>query len=737
MFRPVFDVLSRGKLTVLLFHKVPLVKSPLLPDELDLAGFERMLQLVQRMFRILPLDEALLALRAGSLPPRAACITFDDGYPDWLQGVVPVLERHQAHATFFITTGQFTGLPMWNERILHAVANAPSGVPAFELPGHALLPLSFQTEAARQKTVAQLDQHLKYQRLEDKERTLQMLEQHTHADPGKVPAMTLPELRDLHARGFGIGSHAVTHPILAQCTPEQAYAEIGGGREQLESMIGGKVTAFAYPNGVPALDFGPEHVEMVRRAGYTCAVTTDKGVATAATSLLQIPRFTPWGPSDAKMHLQAGRNFLQRREEFEESGSSGKRALMVAFHFPPQAGSSGILRTLNFAKYLPRHGWHSAVLTAHPRAYVDRRNDLVASIPGQTRVVRALALDAAKHFSVRGKYPSLLALPDRWSSWWIPAVWTGMQEIRRHRPHLIWSTYPISTAHLIGGTLSRLSGLPWIADFRDPMVSDNYPTHRAQRATWKLLEAWVMRRASRCVFTTDRAAQTYKERYPSAAHKCMVIENGYDEEAFEGNRPVRLGVGPDQLLLLHSGIIYPKDRDPSALFSAVDALIREGKITRGQLKIRFRAAQHEDEVRELAERFGLLDIVDILPSIPYRQAISEMLGADLLMVFQGSHFNTQVPAKIYEYLRTGRDILALVDLQGDTATKLRHFKATTLLKIDCPDEIKKGLAAWLGSKDRPDGDVERDAEQQEIRSYSREYRTELLASVFQSNAFDN
>ncbi len=733
MFRPLFNVLSRGKLTVLLFHKVPLVKGPLEPHELDLAGFEQVLRRVQRMFRVLPLDEALLALRAGNLPPRAACITFDDGYPDWLKGVVPMLEREKVPATFFITTGQFAGLPMWNERILHAVANAPTEAPVLEMPD-GVSPLSFATEADRLHAIAQLDQYLKYQPPEKKEHLLQLLEQHTGRCIDQVPVMSTDDLRALHSRGFGIGGHAVSHPILARCSPEQAYAEIGGAREELEAILRDKVTAFAYPNGVPERDFGPEHVEMVRRAGYTSAVTTYKGVATAGTSLFQIPRFTPWGPSELRMQLQAARNLMQHPEELDEADQGGKRALMVAFHFPPQAGSSGILRTLNFAKYLPQNGWQPTILTAQPKAYVEQRNDLVASIPPQTRVIRAFALDAAKHLAVRGKYPGLFAIPDRWSWWWIPAVWAGMKEIRHRRPALIWSTYPISTAHLIGGTLSRLSGLPWVADFRDPMVSDSYPTHYMQRKVWTWLEAWVMRNAERCVFTTERAAQTYRSRYPAAADKCMVIENGYDEDAFVGNQPLRLNVRDDQLLLLHSGIIYPKDRDPSAFLDAISALIQEGVLQRSKLIIRFRAPHHEEDVARLAGKYGLSDIVDIAPSIPYRKAIGEMMGADLLLVFQGKNFNTQIPAKIYEYMRSGRPVMALLDLAGDTARQLEKIGSSILVDIDSRQDIQSELRGWTSARfEKQRGEFD-EGELLRIKRYSREFQAGFLAGILESSA---
>ncbi len=727
MFQQLFNVVAHGKLTVLLFHKVPRQRHPLASTELDLAGFERVLQTTMRLFNILPLEDALTALRAGNLPPRAACITFDDGYPDWLKGVVPVLQKHNAHATFFITSGQFSGLPMWNERILHAVAAAPGALPELQLGIPGVPPLGFASDTERHNTIRQLDRALKYQAPQDKERLLLGLERHTGHNAARVPVMCGADLRALHAKGFGIGGHAVTHPILSRCTPEQAYQEIAGAREALEALVRGKVLAFAYPNGIPHQDFGPEHIDMVKRAGYTSAVTTHRGAATAETSRFQIPRFTPWGPSAAKIDLQFARNFLQKPTLLAEAEAPGKRVLMVAFHFPPQAGSSGILRTLNFVKYLPQFGWQPSVLTAKPKAYVEQRNDLVASIPQQTRMTRAMALDAARHLSIFGKYPRIFALPDRWSSWWLPAVVGGMREIRRERPGLIWSTYPISTAHLIGATLARLSGLPWVADFRDPMVSADYPADRWQRGLWRWLEARVLRQAVACVFTTERAAIEYAQRYPACAHKCKVIENGYDEEAFTHATPNRRGAPETTRLMLHSGLIYPQDRDPSTFFAAVRALLDEGRLDQGALCIRFRAPQHGEEVMACARAQGVDACVEIAPPLPYQEAIAEMLAADLLLVFQGSHFNAQIPAKIYEYLRAHRPLLAVLDPAGDTASKLKQFSGTYIADIANPHFICREMERYLGRSPSEPCDQERLARLAEVGRYSRISQSSLLA----------
>lgn len=732
MLPPMFSLLSRGKLTVLLFHKVPRLVHPLATGELDLSAFERVLQTTLRLFRVIPLEEALMGLRHDRLPPRAACITFDDGYPDWLTGVVPLLERHGAHATFFITSGQFSGVPMWHERILHAVAAAPPGTPAIRFDGLEAPAIALGEGHERRHAVQQLDQLVKYQAPALKARLLQQLEAHTGATVEQVPVMTMEQLRDLHSRGFGIGGHAVSHPILRLCTPEEAYREIAGAKEELEAIIRAPVRAFAYPNGVPDRDFSAEHVAMVKRAGYTSALTTHHGCASAATSAFQIPRFTPWGPSVLKMDLQFARNLMQPPSTLAEAQPEVRKVLMVAFHFPPQAGSSGILRTLNFAKNLPASGWQPTVLSAHPRAYEETRDDLLKDIPADIKVVRAFALDAAQHLSIRRKYPGFLALPDRWSSWCLGAVAAGLAEVRRSGTRVIWSTYPIASAHLIGYLLQKRSGLPWVADFRDPMINGSYPSEQLQRRVWEWLEPLVFKHATRCVFTTERAAALYRSRYPHAAGRCVVIENGYDEEAFVDNLPSREGAGPDEILILHSGIIYPRDRNPDRFFEGLARLLRQPDLAGRRVRVRFRAPVHGDEVAALAQRHGLGDIVEIAPPMPYRQAIAEMMAADLLLVFQGSQFNTQIPAKIYEYLRTGRPVIGLVDKSGDTAGQLRRFEGVALADIADADDVETVLGAWFA---HPDADLGKVAfNRAAIQAYSRKAQAVFLARTLSEAA---
>lgn len=373
--------------------------------------------------------------------------------------------------------------------------------------------------------------------------------------------------------------------------------------------------------------------------------------------------------------------------------------LLVAFHFPPQRGSSGIQRTLKFAQHLPQLGWKPLVLSAHPRAYVASSDDQMNDVPGDLVVRRAFALDSGRHLAIRGRYLRGMALPDRWITWLFGAVPAGLKLIREHRPRLIWSTYPIPTAHLIGYTLKRFTGLPWIADMRDPMTEEHTPPNRLVWRAYRWVEKLTVHNCTRMVFTTPGALAMYRARYPEVPpSRFGLIENGYDEDDFvratASYVPKPKGDGP--LVLLHSGIIYPTERDPTAMLAALGELRREGLIGPDTLRVVLRASIHEDLLGDLIDQHGLHGVVVLEPPIPYRAALAEMLDADGLLVMQAAHCNSQIPAKLYEYMRARRPILALTDPAGDTAATMRGAGLDTIARLDDKDDIKAGVMRFVG-----------------------------------------
>ena len=407
-----------------------------------------------------------------------------------------------------------------------------------------------------------------------------------------------------------------------------------------------------------------------------------------------------------------------------------QRVLMVAYHFPPCKISSGIQRTLKFADYLRESGWYGSVLSAHPRAYETTSDEQLGEIAEGVHVRRAWALDTRRHLAVRGRYVRRMALPDRWVSWWLGAVVSGLVMVRRERPAAIWSTYPIATAHLIGGTLHRLTGLPWIADFRDQMTEEGYPTDPVAWRSYRRIEEWTVARCAWAVFTTPGALRMYEARYPELMRgKGVVIPNGYAEENFaavEAALPAQSQDPGRRLELLHSGALYPEERDPRPFFRALARLRAAARIDAESLRVTLRATGHDDVHAESARAAGVEDLIVFAPALPYADALREMMSVDGLLLFQATVCNHQIPAKVYEYFRAARPVLTLTDATGDTAAAVREAGLDHIVPLDDADGIERGLGAFLdglrdGSLAGADPDV--------TARYSRRALTARLADL--------
>jgi peptidoglycan/xylan/chitin deacetylase (PgdA/CDA1 family) len=312
--RALFSLLSSRvagrSLTILLFHKVPKAADPLTPEEMSAQQFLRIIEFIREHFAVVALDGATQALRNGALPKRALAITFDDGYADWIETAAPILKGFGLPATFFITTEQLEGPALWHERIIAAVRALPER--------NASLPDGFSrfadlaAPASRIALVKALQERLKYEHLSERLYAIELLESQAVTPLDLPPKFDADAVRALHRQGFAIGAHTVRHPILTKGSQAEAMNEIGGSREILEGVIGGRVRLFAYPNGRPVRDYADEHVAMVKSCGYEAAFATCPGVADASTDPFQLPRFMPWAGSAGRLTFQFARNFVAK-----------------------------------------------------------------------------------------------------------------------------------------------------------------------------------------------------------------------------------------------------------------------------------------------------------------------------------------------------------------------------------------------------------------------------------------
>lgn len=405
-----------------------------------------------------------------------------------------------------------------------------------------------------------------------------------------------------------------------------------------------------------------------------------------------------------------------------------KAVIMIGIQFPPSASSSGHLRFLSFAKYLPAYGWRPIVLSATRCAYARIDPSSIASIPQTCSVHRAFALDASRHLGLFGKYPSILAQPDRYSSWWPGAVALGLHLIRHYRAEAIWSTYPVMTAHCVAYTLHRMTGVPWIADFRDPVpISVAHSDARTIRSQTRW-EGRVVRRAARSVFTAPGALKLYAERYPSihGDRRFSVIGNGYDEALFSTLPVAASSAVGRPLVLVHSGLLYREGRDPTAFFAALARMRDAGVFGNVKLKVILRASGSESVYAGELQRLGLDGVVTLAPRISTRDALAEQATADGLLLFQGEKYDRQIPAKLYEYLRIGRPIFALVGEHGDTAALLRDSGGADLVALDDADAITAHLSAFISAL--REGNAPR-VDPATVTRYSRQAGTASLASL--------
>ena len=307
-FRPIFHWKSpagaQARLSVLIFHRVLSEPDPLFPDEMHAQRFDTVCGWLKSWFNVLALDEAVARLKAGTLPSRAACITFDDGYADNYHVAMPILQKHGVTATFFIATGFLDGGRMWNDTIIESVRACALSVLDMSCVGLGQYPVATLEE--KKDAIAALVHQIKYRAIDERIDITNRVAHRARVQPPRNLMMTSHEVRAMRLAGMQIGAHTMCHPILARLSDEQVRQEIEGSRIFLEQLLGERVGLFAYPNGKPGEDYTPQTVEVVRSLGFDAAVSTRWGASKLGGDLLQIRRFTPWD----KTRLRFGARLL-------------------------------------------------------------------------------------------------------------------------------------------------------------------------------------------------------------------------------------------------------------------------------------------------------------------------------------------------------------------------------------------------------------------------------------------
>lgn len=316
-FRLAFQALSpagrRGRLNAFIFHRVHHEQDPLFPGEMHAERFREVLGWLRDWFQVLAIDEAIARMREGDLPARAAVITFDDGYADNHAVALPLLEQAGLSACFFIASGFLDGGRMWNDTLIEAIRLTrleTLDVRDLSASYADLQPMDLTSWPARRTALESLIARTKYLPMAERQNLVDALAQAARVELPRHLMMSSAELREMRRRGMVIGAHTVQHPILAKLDAPQAQTEIVEGRRALENILDQRIGLFAYPNGKPGADYLPAHVDIVRKAGFDAAMTTEPGAASMRTELFEIPRFTPWDSTPNRFGLRLVKNLL-------------------------------------------------------------------------------------------------------------------------------------------------------------------------------------------------------------------------------------------------------------------------------------------------------------------------------------------------------------------------------------------------------------------------------------------
>jgi len=409
-----------------------------------------------------------------------------------------------------------------------------------------------------------------------------------------------------------------------------------------------------------------------------------------------------------------------------------KKVLMIAHQFPP-IGGSGVQRTVKFVKYLPMYGWEGIVLTRDAKKAQLKDNTLLNEIPENTRIYRTAAWDFSElpfPFNLAGKYVRRrILIPDGERLWEIFSYRKALDIVREEKIDMIYSTSQPFSTHLLAMKLKEaFPGIPWVSDFRDEWTNNafvrayNYRPYRIKIE--KAMERKVFEMSDAVVINTPVMRDNSVRDNPDLEHKFHVIPNGFDRDDFEG---IEKGGRNDKFTLTYTGLIYG-NTSPKTVFAAVEKLVRDGLVNLSEIILRFIGNFKKDELIRMAEAHNIQDAVQILPYMPHRESVANLMQSDAVLLLLGKGTEAIYTGKLMEYINTGKPILATVPVNGAAAQLINETR--TGFVADCDDvettaeNFKMLYEYWKSGTDFFSPDKEK------IARYERRELTKKLADIF-------
>lgn len=413
-----------------------------------------------------------------------------------------------------------------------------------------------------------------------------------------------------------------------------------------------------------------------------------------------------------------------------------RKMLIVAYLFPP-IGGGGVQRALKMAKYLGDYGWDVSVLTVQGARHVSQDPSLLEQVPEQVKIYRAKEWkipgmastgtggqategssqqsEQADPLSVRLKQklkPLLrrlkeaVLIPDEQITWYSQAVKKGETIIRDKKIDVIFSTSGPYTNHLVAKALKQKTGVPWIADFRDPWTQNMHrPQLKRRLKLEEKMEKEVIEHADILMTVTHSFAKNFRAKYGQSIKQLEVIHNGFDPQDYIHIQSSKLY--PEKWIFIYTGIFY-QQRNPRLFLECVAELIAEQKVNREHLSIQFAGVfdyPGYDENASCVGRLGLNDIVHVWGNLPHRNALSLLMGANQLLLIGDvtADSGDYIPGKLFEYMAVRKPIFAL-SVEGESARIMEKLQLGKVIPPFDKEKIKQAFKAeydaWLNGEEK-------------------------------------
>lgn len=362
-----------------------------------------------------------------------------------------------------------------------------------------------------------------------------------------------------------------------------------------------------------------------------------------------------------------------------------KKVLIIAYYFPP-SGGPGVQRVLKHVQYLREFGWQPYVLTVSNGQFPARDESLLEKIPEDIEVYRthiyepydlyrfftgkkkgtAIDVNVIKKEGQKSSWKENIAewiratffIPDARVGWLFTAEKKAKEIIVKEGIDAIYSSSPPYTCSLIARNLKRVTGLPWIAGFRDPWTGFISSPNR-----W-FLPARIDKAMEHSVFRESDFVETAwlgiikdaTNKFPKLdSEKFIHVPNGFDSNDFPEYESKKNNV----FTITYTGSMYGR-RNPDSLFKAINKLILNNKLDPKNIKLKF-IGRFGAEVEDMFKNSGLEDSLEIHGYMSHGESLKHLLESDalLLVVDESKESEEIVPGKVYEYIGVKRPILAI------------------------------------------------------------------------------